>query len=87
MKELENQKKYYDAVAYALEHCVMSGKIKEISNNETLDFEISGIAQLLDENKTEVEISAIISKYLNQSFDGQFQESEFLDAAKTILNK
>ena len=68
MNEIANQKKYYKVVAEALEHCSMAGKIREISKNETLDYEISAIAQVLNENNTESKLSAFISKFMNQSF-------------------
>ena len=52
-----------------------------------MDFEISAIAQVLNENNTESKLSAFISKFMNQSFNGNFKPSEFEDAAREILKK
>ena len=87
MNEIVNQRKYYKVVSEALAHCSMSEKIREISNTETLDFEISAIAQAIDVNNTESKLSEFISKFINQSFDGNFKASEFVDAAREILRK
>jgi len=84
---LQTTKLISGIIREAIEKNNIITKINNIAKNDDLSFEINGIAQQFENYETSSNLAKLISKTFNTSFEAEFIESEFVEAAKYIFKE